>query len=601
MGLLTGEIVKDFTKEGYSAIAVASASAFWVGIYSLVLGVFRLGFLLDFIPLPVLSGYVSGAAIQIILQQLKPLFGEPDAGSDAAGYIRYFFQELPQTEWRTFVIGLASVVMLVAMQALGRGPGRRVPALWYFAIARNALVLAVFTLVSWGVNRGRAEAPLFGISKVTSAGVLPAQRPDAALLVRVAGRSVAVFVAAALEHLAIGRAFGRRCGYEIDQDQELAYIGTVNLVGSFLSCMPVTGGFSRTAVNAESGVKSPLGGVVTSACVLVSIYALTGAFYWIPKATLAAIIVVAVWQIVLPARVFWQYWQTSLADFVGSMVAFWTVLFVDVEVGIAAAVAYSVAYLLLQLAFSRVTLVTSTNVDELYPGNKNSNNDSENDDSNAEGLAARPIALPDDAMVIMLHDAILFPNAARIARRISEQIYTHSLGAAEEAEARDAGVAAAGGGGDSATADGSSSSKSERLWSDSRARLIARLRRSAPRARTLPRIRVVVLDLTRVTHIDTTGMQALADVRAALLDWAGAGAELRFVGLNEELRGRFARAAEAYELEARSGRARDGGGGVVFDVLQTALAPEEEGEEGEGDRGGGKEENLDGVAEGASV
>lgn len=367
MGLLTGEIVKDFTKEGYSAISVASASAFWVGIYSLILGVFRLGFLLDFIPLPVLSGYVSGAAIQIILQQLKPLFGEPDTGSDAAGYIRYFFQELPQTKWRTFLIGFSGIVILVAMQELGRGPGKRFKALWYFAIARNALVLILFTLISWGVNR-HLKTPLFSISKVTGAGILPPNKPDTALLVKVAGRSVAVFVAAALEHLAIGKAFSRRYRYEIDQDQELTYIGTINLFGSFFSCMPVTGGFSRTAVNAESGVKSPLGGVITSACVLVSIYKLTDEFYWVPKATLSVIIVFAVWQIVLPPKIFWHYWKTSFADFVGSMVAFWTVLFVNVEIGIAAAVGYSIVYLLLQMAFARVTLITTTNMDQLYSG-----------------------------------------------------------------------------------------------------------------------------------------------------------------------------------------------------------------------------------------
>lgn len=126
-------------------------------------------------------------------------------------------------------------------------------------------------------------------------------------MVKVAGRSVAVFVATALEHLAIGKAFSRRYRYEIDQDQELTYIGTINLFGSFFSCMPVTGGFSRTAVNAESGFKSPLGGVISSACVLVSIYKLTDEFYWIPKATLSAIIVVAVWQIVLPPKIFWHY------------------------------------------------------------------------------------------------------------------------------------------------------------------------------------------------------------------------------------------------------------------------------------------------------
>lgn len=119
------------------------------------------------------------------------------------------------------------------------------------------------------------------------------------------------------------------------------------------------------------------------------------------------------------------------------MVAFWAVLFVNVERGIAAAVGYSIVYLLLQMAFARITLVTSTNMDQLYPGPETR------------------LALREDSMVFMLHDAILFPNAARIARRISEQIYTHSPGEAEVQP---------------------SAAGSERLWIDSRARLISRLR-----------------------------------------------------------------------------------------------------------------------------
>jgi solute carrier family 26 (sodium-independent sulfate anion transporter), member 11 len=291
--LLTGEIVIDLLSQGYSEIAIATAAAFWVGIYSLVLGVFRLGFLLDFMPLPVLSGYVSGAAITIILQQLKALFGETSTGSSSAGYIRYFFRELPSTNWRAFLVGLSGIVLLVLMQELGRRLGKRYRAMWYLSIARNALALIIFTLIGWGVNKD-LKKPLFLISKVTGAGIVAPSTPDTELLVKVAGRSIAVFLAAAFEHLAISKAFGRRHGYEINQDQELTYIGVINLFGSFFSCMPVTGGFSCTAVNSESGVKSPLGGVLTSACVLVSIYKLTGAFYWIPSATLSAIIVVAV-------------------------------------------------------------------------------------------------------------------------------------------------------------------------------------------------------------------------------------------------------------------------------------------------------------------
>ncbi|KAL4781729.1 sulfate transporter family-domain-containing protein [Aspergillus varians] len=549
MGLLTGEIVKDLVSEGYGAGAIASAAAFWVGVYSLILGLLRLGFLLDYIPLPVLSGYVSGAAITIILQQLKGLFGEGKSADDTAGVIRVFFQRLPLTNWRSFLISFSGIVLLLGLQYVGRRWGKAHRSLWYLSIARNALALIIFTLISWGVNKSRPEDPLFGISQVTGAGIIPPRKPDTNLLIRAAGRSVAVFVAAALEHLAIGKAFGRRHGYVIEQDQELNYIGLVNLFGSFFSCMPVTGGFSRTAVNSESGVKSPLSGLATTACVLVSIYKLTDAFYWIPSATLSAIIVVAVWQIIIPVRVFWHYWKTSFADFVGSMVAFWVTLFVDVEIGIAAAVGYSLVYILLHIAFTQVTMVTSENLSELYPASSSSS-------------AATPLTLPEDTMVFMLQDSILYPNASRTARQIMNYIYSYSSGAHETPT--------------SVTDDSHQVTRKspDRLWNDTKIRHIRNLRKEAGTSNNeenfLPYVRTVIVDMTRVTHVDTTGMQALADIRSTLKDWAGADAALTFVGLNDRLRERFQRAESCFQCSSGEGKTRDEGY-IVFDALQTAL------------------------------
>ncbi|KAI9044317.1 uncharacterized protein KD926_001548 [Aspergillus affinis] len=218
MGLLTGEIVTDLVKEGYAAESVATAAAFWVGIYSLILGLFRLGFLLEFIPLPILSDYVSGAAITIVLQQLKGLFGEGKSANDTASVIRVFFQLLPYTNWRVFLMGFSSIVLLLLLQFVGRRWGKKYRSLWYLSIARNALALIIFTVISWGVNKSRANDPLFGISQVTGTGIIPPSVPDSPLLVKTAGRSIAVFLTAALEHLAIGKAFGRRHGYIIEQD-----------------------------------------------------------------------------------------------------------------------------------------------------------------------------------------------------------------------------------------------------------------------------------------------------------------------------------------------------------------------------------------------
>lgn len=497
--------------------------------------------------MPVLSGYVSGAAITILLQQLKNLFGQPSTGNTTAVVIGDFLTQLPETNWRAFIVGITGMIALITMQYIGRTVGARCRPIWFFCVGRNALVLVVFTCVSWAVNRHLAS-PLFSISKVTGSG-LPAPTVMAnSLLIRTAGPSVVVFLAAALEHLAIGKAFARRHGYAIAEDQELTYIGVVNLFGSFFGCMPVTGGFSRTAVNAESGVKSPLSGLVTSACVLVSIFKLADAFYWIPNATLSAIVMVAVAQIVLPARVFVEYWRTSLADFVASMISLWVTIWVSVEVGIACAVGFSVVYVLIQLAFAPVTLVTERNADKLLPSRVASRG-SDGEDQ---------YSLPDDALVFVLESPVLFPNAARICRTICDTIYTRTAAINEEVLF-------------------GTDSQPNRLWNDTRRKHVRSLRQAAGLSvideGRLPRLRLVVIEMTRVSHVDTTGLQFFADIRAAAKDWAGEDVEVVFVGLNERVKARFARANGIYELSTRDTCIQDGGN-VVFEVLQGRLQKE---------------------------
>jgi solute carrier family 26 (sodium-independent sulfate anion transporter), member 11 len=218
------------------------------------------------------------------------------------------------------------------------------------------------------------------------------------------------------------------------------------------------------------------------------------------------------------------------------MISFWVTIFVSVEIGIASAVAYSLVYLLLQLAFTRVILVNQESVNNFYHKD--------------EGA----VQLREDAMVFILQDLVLYPNAARISRQIREDIYTYSS-PDEEQQSR---IAKEG---------------NDRLWNDTKQKLVASLREKVGFRldSALPKLRLVVLDMSsRVTHIDTTGLQALADIRANLQDWAGPDAELGFLGMNEELRARFSRAQEKFNLKSKTGAPRDTGE-VVFDVLHNAL------------------------------
>jgi sodium-independent sulfate anion transporter 11 len=496
IGLLTAEIIRDVQKEGYKPQAIASAVALSVGIYALVIGMLKLGWLLEFIAIPVLSGFISAAAIVIMLGQIPSLFGV-SVDSGTGNIIRELFQQIPDFDGPTTGIGLGGIVILVLMQKMGQRWGKKNKAIWLLALGRSAIVLVLFTGISYAVNKDRVKNPIWALSKVQSKGIENPKIPSSPLISKVFARSIAPFIAAALEHLAIAKAFGRKNSYVIDPAQELVYLGITNFFNSFFSSMGVGGAMSRTAVNSDSGVKSPTYGLIAGGVVILSIYKLSPALYWIPKATLAAIIVTAVWHIVVPLRVFYGYWRTSLVDFISAMLAFWLTLFVSSEVGIGAAVGFGIAYHLVFVAFHRVRRITSLSP---HPSS-----------------LERPIPL--DTQVFAIEQSMLFYNAYRIKNACLDTIQTYNSGDVVTLE----------------------TAAKERNWSVAGEKRATMLRSKADILEEPVQIRTVVLDISKMHNIDTTGLVALTDLREDIERFGGKGMRLCFVGVNERVQERFSR------------------------------------------------------------
>ena len=165
---------------------------------------------------------------------------------------------------------------------------------------------------------------------------------------------------------------------------------------------------SRTAVNSGCKVRSPLSGFVTTAVVLVCIYELSGALYWIPSATLAAIVITAIWPLIGTWRTYYHYWRTSLTDFIAAMLAFWVTLFVSSEIGIGTAVAWSLVQFMLRKAFSKVTAVGADSRSELRTSIDHSRN--------------YPEHVPSDTEVFRLNVDMFYPNAHRIKMQMMDVI-----------------------------------------------------------------------------------------------------------------------------------------------------------------------------------
>ncbi|KAH6670929.1 sulfate transporter 4.1 [Plectosphaerella plurivora] len=523
IGLLTSENVHAL-QDRWTPSEIASATAFMMGVYGLSLGLLKLGFLLEFISLPVLSGFITAIAITIILNQMDSLLGEDNVGDGAATQIHDIFGQLPNANGWACLIGFSGILLLTLLDHANRRWGKKNKIIWLLGITRAFITLVLFTGISYAVNHAREEH-LFEVVKVRAQGQEAPRAPRADLLPEVAGRSIAVFIGAAVEHTAIARAFSVRNGYTTDQSQELCYFGVTNVANSFFHAMGVGGAMSRTAVNSSCNVRSPLSGVFTMAVVLICVYFLVGTLYWIPKATLAAIIITAVWGLISSPKTFYGYWKTSLADFISSMIALWVSLFVSTEVGIGCAVGFNVIYVLLRQVFAGMSSTGSGG------GRSRGELAAALDEAGRRG----PADLPEDARVFRFGDSLYFCNAFARTSEVLDEVQTFHAPAY----------------------GGSHGPEAERNWSVVGEKRVARLRRAAGiregDAPGLPGIGLVVLDFGRVNHVDATAVTHLKSLRAGIEKYGGSGVEVRFAGMTPYVRQRFERAGWLVRGEGEEG------------------------------------------------
>lgn len=291
LGLFTAEAVAELSKQGYDPANIASAMAFLVGVYSLAIGLLKLGFLLDFVSGPVLTGWISAVAFVIGLGQVGSLIGI-DTGSGTITIFRDVLCHLNKIKPLTLCIGLTGIAMLYALEWVGRLWGKKNKWLKFLSTSRAVVVLVIYTIISFLVNKDlTAKQYKWKVTQVDTHGLLTPRSHDGSLISKIAARSVAPFIAMAVEHLGVGKAFGLRNNYSIDKSQELVFLGTANIANSFFGAQTCGGAMSRTAVNSECGVKSPVNFLFTAGFIILTLYELAPALYWIPKATLSAIIV----------------------------------------------------------------------------------------------------------------------------------------------------------------------------------------------------------------------------------------------------------------------------------------------------------------------
>eukprot|EP00040_Diaphanoeca_grandis_P005509 m.33141 g.33141 ORF g.33141 m.33141 type:complete len:791 (-) comp16766_c0_seq1:275-2647(-) len=286
-------------------VNMAIALSLATGIIQIGLGLLNFGGLIDFIAFPVLNGFTTAAAVKIFSSQVKHIFGLSNIdGSTFVSTWTGIFTNMPSMRWQDLVISISSLLLTYALEkvkaryTVSKNDSKKDYFLWLAGTARNAIIVVVGIIVSVIVSKATGDDKTFNLIRDIPRGLPEVKNPFADLdqdeFVSVWSYSFVTALLGYLECIAIGKAFAAKGGYELDQTQELRAIGVSNVVNSFFQGYPITGSFSRTAVNAASNSRTPLSGLMCAFVVIVSLVGLTDVFFFIPKASLAAMIIMSV-------------------------------------------------------------------------------------------------------------------------------------------------------------------------------------------------------------------------------------------------------------------------------------------------------------------
>ena len=283
---LSAAAVGDLAAGGSDAfVALTVTLALVVGVLALVAGLLRLGFLASFISEPVLKGFIIGLALTIIVGQLPKLFGVEKGSGDFFEQLRALLGELGATSGLTLLVGLASLLLVMGLKELAPVvPGSLV------AVLLGIAVVSIFGLDAHGVA---IVGPIDG-------GLPTLGLPDVAArsYLDLAGPAVGVMLIGFVEGLGAAKSYAAKNHYEIDANRELLGLGAANIGAGLSSGMIVNGSLSKTAVNASAGARTQLSGLVVAVLTVVTLLFLTGLFEDLPEATLGAVVIAALIELV---------------------------------------------------------------------------------------------------------------------------------------------------------------------------------------------------------------------------------------------------------------------------------------------------------------
>ncbi len=396
----TGEIA---AQTGNDPIVIAIGLAFISGVMLFSMGLLRLGFVANFLSHPVIAGFITASGIIIALSQVKHIIGVSVSGHTLLEIVPALWRALPQTNMTALIIGGLSLIFLFwvrqgmkpLLQRLGMS------AYWAGQTSKAGPVLAVFMSMG-AVVYWQLQDRLALVGEIPNHLPLLALPPmDVDMLRHILMSAFLISLIGFVESVSVARTLAAKRRQHIDADQELRGLGAANLASAFSSGFPVTGGFARSVVNFDAGAATPAAGALTAIGIALATMFLTPYLYFLPKAVLAATIIVAVLSLV-DFSILKTSWAYSKSDFIAVAATIVMTLFLGVEIGVSTGVVASVLLYLLKTGTPHLAEIG------LVPGTQHFRN-----------IQRHKVITSPHILSVRLDENMFFINAAALGRFIT--------------------------------------------------------------------------------------------------------------------------------------------------------------------------------------
>ncbi|SDZ77460.1 SulP family inorganic anion transporter [Microbulbifer marinus] len=388
-------------------LLAAAVLALLSGLFLLLMGVLRLGFLANFLSHPVISGFITASGLLIALSQLKHLLGVRANGDNLPHLFDSLLENIGGINLYALLTGVAVIVFLY----WSRSGASRLLQRWSVHPDTAAILVKAAPVV--GVIATIVAAVLFDFEgkQVALVGAVPSGLPT--LQLPVISRelvealilpAIMISIIGYVESVSVGKTLAAKRRQKIDVNQELIGLGAANVGAGLSGAFPVTGGFSRSVVNFDAGAETQMASVFTAAGIALASIFLTPFLYYLPKATLAATIIVAVLSLV-DFSILKKTWKFSRSDFFAVTVTIVVTLLFGVEAGVSCGVAASIMLFLYRTSRPHIAEVGLVEGTEHFRNIKRH----------------RVLTVP-EILTIRVDESLMFSNAAFLEERVYEDL-----------------------------------------------------------------------------------------------------------------------------------------------------------------------------------